>query len=89
MAAAFGAVASVVSGAIGALVVAVLEAFLDLATPEQTRMRHLAVDKLLSRLSLPLLPVDAEAADEETAAPAKGRRMPCGSTAAGVRSRRG
>jgi len=40
------------------LVVAVLEAFLDLATPEQTRMRHLAVDKLLSRLSLPLLPVD-------------------------------
>ncbi len=38
-----------------ALVVAVLEAFLDLATPEQTRMRHLAVDKLLSRLSLPLL----------------------------------
>ncbi|MCS3514787.1 precorrin-3B synthase [Pseudomonas grimontii] len=41
-----------------ALVVAVLEAFLDLATPEQTRMRHLAVDKLLSRLSLPLLPVD-------------------------------
>jgi len=41
-----------------ALVVAVLEAFLDLATPEQTRMRHLAVDKLLSRLSLPLLPAD-------------------------------
>ena len=40
------------------LVVAVLEAFLDLATPEQTRMRHLAVDKLLSRLSLSLLPVD-------------------------------
>ncbi|CRM33082.1 precorrin-3B synthase [Pseudomonas sp. 8 R 14] len=40
------------------LVVAVLEAFLDLATPEQTRMRHLAVDKLLSRLSLPLLPAD-------------------------------
>ena len=41
-----------------ALVVAVLEAFLDLATPEQTRMRHLAVDKLLSHLSLPLLPAD-------------------------------
>lgn len=41
-----------------ALVVAVLEAFLDLATPEQTRMRHLAVDKLLSRLSLSLLTVD-------------------------------
>ncbi|NMZ93610.1 precorrin-3B synthase [Pseudomonas panacis] len=40
------------------LVVAVLEGFLDLATPEQTRMRHLAVDKLLSRLSLPLLPAD-------------------------------
>ncbi|AZF30109.1 Precorrin-3B synthase [Pseudomonas sp. R4-35-07] len=41
-----------------ALVVAVLEAFLDLATPEQTRMRHLAVDNLLSRLRLPLLPAD-------------------------------
>ncbi|TSD79295.1 precorrin-3B synthase [Pseudomonas sp. KBS0710] len=41
-----------------ALVVAVLEAFLDLATPTQTRMRHLAVDNLLARLSLPLLPVD-------------------------------
>ncbi|WP_426134754.1 precorrin-3B synthase [Pseudomonas sp. PWP3-1b2] len=41
-----------------ALVVAVLEAFLDLATPEQTRMRHLAVDNLLSHLRLPLLPVD-------------------------------
>ena len=41
-----------------ALVVAVLEAFLDLATPEQTRMRHLAVDKLLSHLRLPLLPAD-------------------------------
>ncbi len=41
-----------------ALVVAVLEAFLDLATPEQTRMRHLAVDNVLSRLSLPLLPAD-------------------------------
>ena len=41
-----------------ALMVAVLEAFLDLATPEQTRMRHLAVDNLLSRLSLPLLPVE-------------------------------
>ena len=39
-----------------ALVVAVLEAFLDLATPEQTRMRHLAVDNVLSRLRLPLLP---------------------------------
>ncbi|AZE98079.1 Precorrin-3B synthase [Pseudomonas orientalis] len=38
-----------------ALVVAVLEAFLDLATPEQTRMRHLPVDNLVSRLSLPLL----------------------------------
>ncbi|KTC14381.1 oxidoreductase [Pseudomonas marginalis ICMP 9505] len=41
-----------------ALVVGVLEAFLDLATPEQTRMRHLAVDNLLRHLSLPLLPVD-------------------------------
>ncbi|AUG05621.1 precorrin-3B synthase [Pseudomonas sp. S09G 359] len=41
-----------------AVVVAVLEAFLDLATPEQTRMRHLAVDNVLSRLSLPLLPAD-------------------------------
>ena len=41
-----------------ALVVAVLEAFLDLATPTQTRMRHLAVDNLLAQLSLPLLPVD-------------------------------
>ncbi|AZF40783.1 Precorrin-3B synthase [Pseudomonas sp. R1-43-08] len=41
-----------------ALVVAVLEAFLDLATPEQTRMRHLVVDNLLSRLRLPLLPAD-------------------------------
>ncbi|ONH50498.1 precorrin-3B synthase [Pseudomonas cedrina] len=38
-----------------ALVTAVLEAFLDVATPEQTRMRHLVVDKVLSRLSLPLL----------------------------------
>ncbi|AZE82029.1 Precorrin-3B synthase [Pseudomonas orientalis] len=38
-----------------ALVVAVLEAFLDLATPEQTRMRHLPVDNVVSRLSLPLL----------------------------------
>lgn len=38
-----------------ALVVAVLEAFLDLATPEQTRMRHLPVDNLLGRLMLPLL----------------------------------
>lgn len=41
-----------------ALVVAVLEAFLDLATPTQTRMRHLAVDNLLARLNLPLLSVD-------------------------------
>ena len=41
-----------------ALVVAVLEAFLDLATPEQTRMRHLPVDNVLSRLHLELLPVD-------------------------------
>ncbi|NVZ67618.1 precorrin-3B synthase [Pseudomonas costantinii] len=41
-----------------ALVVAVLEAFLDLATPAQTRMRHLAVDNLLNQLSLPLLPID-------------------------------
>lgn len=41
-----------------ALVVAVLEAFLDLATPAQTRMRHLAVDNVLNRLSLPLLPAD-------------------------------
>ncbi|MDL2183131.1 precorrin-3B synthase [Pseudomonas sp. ChxA] len=41
-----------------ALVVAVLEAFLDLATPTQTRMRHLAVDNLLAHLSLQLLPVD-------------------------------
>ncbi|WP_305891550.1 precorrin-3B synthase [Pseudomonas sp. LG1E9] len=40
-----------------ALVVAVLDAFLDLATPEQTRMRHLPVDNLLSHLRLPLLPV--------------------------------
>lgn len=41
-----------------ALVVAVLEAFLDLATPTQTRMRHLAVDNLLAHLNQPLLPVD-------------------------------
>lgn len=41
-----------------ALVVAVLEAFLDLATLEQTRMRHLPVDNLLARLNLPLLPID-------------------------------
>ncbi|WP_455911870.1 precorrin-3B synthase [Pseudomonas putida] len=41
-----------------ALVVAVLELFLDVATPTQTRMRHLAVDNLLARLSLPLLPVE-------------------------------
>ncbi|MEX5496081.1 precorrin-3B synthase [Pseudomonas asgharzadehiana] len=39
-----------------ALVVAVLEAFLALAAPEQTRMRHLPVDNVLSHLSLPLLP---------------------------------
>jgi precorrin-3B synthase len=41
-----------------ALVVAVLERFLDLATPTQTRMRHLAVDNFLSGLSLPLLSAD-------------------------------
>jgi len=41
-----------------ALVVAVLERFLDVATPTQTRMRHLSVDNLLARLSLPLLPVE-------------------------------
>ncbi|WP_338508336.1 precorrin-3B synthase [Pseudomonas poae] len=41
-----------------ALVVAVLEAFLALATAQQTRMRHLVVDNLLSRLSLPLLPAE-------------------------------
>ena len=41
-----------------ALVVAVLEAFLDLATPEQTRMRHLDVDNLMRRLRLPLLSVE-------------------------------
>lgn len=41
-----------------ALVVAVLDAFLDLATPEQTRMRHVRVDHLLSHLRLPLLPID-------------------------------
>ena len=41
-----------------ALVVAVLEAFLDLATPAQTRMRHLAVDNVLAQLKLPLLPAD-------------------------------
>ncbi|KTC46341.1 oxidoreductase [Pseudomonas fluorescens ABAC62] len=41
-----------------ALVVAVLEAFLDLATPEQTRMRHLPVDNVLSHLRLPLLSID-------------------------------
>lgn len=40
------------------LVVAVLEAFLDLATPEQTRMRHLSVDNVLNHLRLPLLPAD-------------------------------
>lgn len=41
-----------------ALVVAVLDAFLELATPEQTRMRHLPVDNMLGRLSLPLLPIE-------------------------------
>ena len=41
-----------------ALVVAVLELFLDLATPTQTRMRHVSVDNLLARLNLPLLPVE-------------------------------
>ena len=41
-----------------ALVVAVLERFLDLATPAQTRMRHLPVDNFLVGLDLPLLPVD-------------------------------
>ncbi|MEX5546720.1 precorrin-3B synthase [Pseudomonas pergaminensis] len=41
-----------------ALVVAVLEAFLDLATPEQTRMRHLPVDNVRNRLHLKMLPVD-------------------------------
>lgn len=41
-----------------ALVVAVLEAFLALATAQQTRMRHLVVDNLVSRLSLPLLPAE-------------------------------
>ena len=41
-----------------ALVVAVLERFLDLATPTQTRMRHLAVDNLLGGLTLPLLSAD-------------------------------
>ncbi|MGA9699987.1 precorrin-3B synthase, partial [Pseudomonas sp.] len=41
-----------------ALVVAVLELFLDLATPTQTRMRHLAVDNFMGHLTLPLLSVD-------------------------------
>src|SRR3989344_7043455 len=41
-----------------ALVVAVLERFLDLATPAQTRMRHLPVDNFLVGLDLLLLPVD-------------------------------
>ncbi|WP_455825877.1 precorrin-3B synthase [Pseudomonas graminis] len=41
-----------------ALVVAVLELFLDLATPTQTRMRHLAVDNFVGHLKLPLLPLD-------------------------------
>ncbi|MFC6337733.1 precorrin-3B synthase [Pseudomonas karstica] len=44
------------------LVVAVLEWFLDLARPEQTRMRHLlaetSVDNFLGRLSMTLRPVD-------------------------------
>ncbi|MFL1419808.1 precorrin-3B synthase [Pseudomonas fildesensis] len=41
-----------------ALVVAVLELFLDVATPAQTRMRHLPVDNFIGGLNLPLLPVD-------------------------------
>jgi len=45
-----------------ALVVAVLELFLDLARPEQTRMRHLLaetpVDNFIARLGLPLRAVD-------------------------------
>ena len=41
-----------------ALVVEVLELFLHMATPTQTRMRHLAVDNFMRRLTLPLLPVD-------------------------------
>lgn len=45
-----------------ALVVAVLELFLDLARPEQTRMRHLLaetpVDNFTARLSLPLRAAD-------------------------------
>lgn len=44
------------------LVVAVLELFLDLARPDQTRMRHLlaemSVDNFIGRLHLPLLPVE-------------------------------
>ena len=39
-----------------ALVVAVLERFLDLATPAQTRMRHLPVDNFLAGLHLPHYP---------------------------------
>ncbi|CRM33942.1 Sulfite reductase [ferredoxin] [Pseudomonas sp. 25 R 14] len=45
-----------------ALVVAVLELFLDLARPDQNRMRDLlaqtSVDNFLARLNLPLLPAD-------------------------------
>ncbi len=45
------------------LLVAVLELFLDLARPEQTRMRHLLADysaaELLARLDLPLLEIEA------------------------------
>ncbi|WP_410021914.1 MULTISPECIES: precorrin-3B synthase [unclassified Pseudomonas] len=45
------------------LVVAVLELFLDLASPEQNRMRDLLaetpVDNFIARLTLPLRPVDA------------------------------
>jgi len=45
-----------------ALVVAVLERFLALARPEQTRMRHLlaetSVDNFLGQISLPLQPAD-------------------------------
>lgn len=45
-----------------ALVVAVLERFLELARPDQTRMRHLlaetAVDNFLRQLNMPLQPVD-------------------------------
>ena len=45
-----------------ALVVAVLELFLELARPDQTRMRHLlaetSVNNFLRQLNLPLQPVD-------------------------------